>query len=161
MIFFNLKKAESLLKSGNYSNRFVFNYFLIFTLLTVLITFVNLTNNEGWKLALEITIAVLINLFGLFFLYRINEKGDQKKFLERYFVLSFIVSIRVVVFLILFLIAFQVLTYAAGKIIEIESFSFNHFFGEFWFDFSLEIFLTLIIFILIGRSFKRVAQIES
>lgn len=161
MIFFNLKKAESLLKRGNYSNGFVFNYFLISSILIVLSTFANLSNNEEWKLVLEITMVVLMNLLGLVFLYRINEKGDQKNFLERYFVLNFIVSIRVIVFFTLFLIVFLIIAYVAEKIIEVESFSKYDLFGEFWFDFSLEILITVIIYILIGRSFKRVAQIES
>lgn len=152
MILFDLKKAETILKKGDYSNRFIFNYFLVHSLILTFAFFVISQDYNSWLLFLDFSTGFLITLLGLIYLYNLNEKGDKNSFLDRYFVLGLIISTRVLLLLLIPLVAFVFL--------DELLFDFNIDTKGFWFHYTLTFVSTLLIYILLGRSFKRVANVK-
>jgi hypothetical protein len=149
MIIFNLKKAEALLKSGAYSNRFVLTYFLIYIIFSMILLYVDVEPLKGWKLVLDISASV-ISLLGLFFVFSINEKGDQKNFLDRYFVLGFVVFARLMIFSIpIAIVLFIILKFV---------FSQEALLNNFWLEYSLTIIIILFYYWLLAQSFRLVAK---
>ena len=75
MILFDLKKAETILKKGDYLTRFIFNYFLVHSLILTFAFFVISQDYNSWLLFLDFSTGFLITLLGLIYLYNLNEKG--------------------------------------------------------------------------------------
>jgi len=152
MILFDLKKAETILKKGDYSNRFIFNYFLVNALLITFSLYVISQDFTSWLLLLDLSTGFLITLLGLFYLFNLNENGDKKSFLDRYFVLVLIISIRVIFLLLLLFVAYALLDELFFDFyIDTESF---------WFNYTISSGISLLIYILLGRSFRRVANVK-
>ena len=107
---------------------------------------------NSWLLFLDFSTGFLITLLGLIYLYNLNEKGDKNSFLDRYFVLGLIISTRVLLLLLIPLVAFVFL--------DELLFDFNIDTKGFWFHYTLTFVSTLLIYILLGRSFKRVANVK-
>ena len=150
MIWFNLKKAETLLKKGDYSNAFVLKYFMINLVVTTLATFFYDESPQNWFFLFELVFLLGVTIIGTLNIYFINEKGDHKDFLPRYFVLGFIVSLRVILIWVLPL---------ALLFVSTKNFIPNNFEAfERHIDLSFEILATIIFYYLLAKSFKRVAN---
>ena len=152
MILFDLKKAETILKKGDYSNRFIFNYFLVNALLITFSLYVISQDFTSWLLLLDLSTGFLITLLGLFYFFNLNENGDKKSFLDRYFVLVLIISIRVIFLLLLLFVAYALL--------DELFFDFDIDTESFWFNYTISSGISLLIYILLGRSFRRVANVK-
>ncbi len=82
MIWINLSEAESLLKNGTYTNRFILSYLLLYTVfeLIVLNLGIDSLDESKWLILLDLFTVLTITILGIFYLYGINQKGDQKIF---------------------------------------------------------------------------------
>ena len=148
MIWINLSEAESLLKNGTYTNRFIFCYLLLYTVFEsiVLNLGIDSLDESKWLILLDLFTVLTITILGIFYLYGINQKGDQKDFLNRYFVLSWIVMIRMALVLIPTILLLALLF----RILRLDIF------GGFWFEyFTLNLF-GIVYYHFLGKSFKRI-----
>ena len=148
MIWINLSEAESLLKNGTYTNSFILSYLLLYTVfeLIVLNLGIDSLDESKWLILLDLFTVLTITILGIFYLYGINQKGDQKDFLNRYFVLSWIVMIRMALVLIPTILLLALLF----RILRLDIF------GGFWFEyFTLNLF-GIVYYHFLGKSFKRV-----
>lgn len=148
MIWINLSEAESLLKNGTYTNRFILSYLLLYTVfeLIVLNLGIDSLDESKWLILLDLFTVLTITILGIFYLYGINQKGDQKDFLNRYFVLSWIVMIRMALVLIPTILLLALLF----RILRLDIF------GGFWFKyFTLNLF-GIVYYHFLGKSFKRI-----
>ena len=148
MIWINLSEAESLLKNGTYTNSFILSYLLLYTVfeLIVLNLGIDSLDESKWLILLDLFTVLTITILGIFYLYGINQKGDQKDFLNHYFVLSWIVMIRMALVLIPTILLLALLF----RILRLDIF------GGFWFEyFTLNLF-GIVYYHFLGKSFKRV-----
>ncbi|MEK9614234.1 MAG: hypothetical protein VW080_09975 [Flavobacteriaceae bacterium] len=150
MIWLNLSKAENLLKQGTYSNTFIFKYILIYTLFYSFTISWNYNLNEynyGMRF-LFLGIIVLIKIGSIYLLFNVNQKGDQKNFLDRLFVLGWIVFFR------LFLLSLASLS--AGLII-LKFLKTDQVLDEFQIKIPFYILFSLGYYYFLYHSFRRVA----
>ena len=96
MIWVQLSKAEGLLKNGTYTNKFILSYVLFISIFqSFAINLGTKTVDESkWLAVLFIFSEILINILGIYHLFKINQEGDKKDFLNRYVVLGFVVGVN-------------------------------------------------------------------
>lgn len=148
MIWTNLSKAESLLKNEAYTNRFILSYLISYTIFETIAIYLEIESlaETKWLILLDLFTVLTMTILGIFYLYGINQKGDQKDFLNRYFVLSWIVMIRMALVLIPTILLLALLF----RILRLDIF------GGFWFEyFALNLF-GIVYYYFLGKSFKRV-----
>lgn|SRR5690606_26903754 len=101
MIWFNIKKLERKLASGNSSDKMAYQYFLAFLIVTVALAF--FPKSAAGSSAISIAV-LLVNLvviiWGISKTMEININGGDRDYLKRFLSLSFVTGSRVVVYVI-------------------------------------------------------------
>lgn len=108
MIWFNLKELERRIINDEFSDQQGFSYFLAFSIVSVLTSYLT-TSYEGLITLAEAVIAVGITIWGSIQVFKTNSAGDGKDFFKRYFALSWVVGIRLLVFALITLIPLSIL----------------------------------------------------
>tara|TARA_B100002049_G_scaffold229843_1_gene206008 strand:+ start:169 stop:681 length:513 start_codon:yes stop_codon:yes gene_type:complete len=154
MIWLNLKKLERLLIQNKITESISYQYLLVFlVMLTLASTFPEKDDfsHYGWKVAFLI-LELLITIVGTYLVFQVNEKGDNRDFLKRYFSLSFVNGLRLVLLAVFIRLVFKVIMF----VIPLDLWNtINDFFmdsGEFFFD----IILSIVFYVLLLASFKKV-----
>ncbi len=106
----------------------------------------------GWEVA-YIILELLITIVGTYLVFQVNEKGDNRDFLKRYFSLSFVNGLRLVLFGVFIRLVFKIIMF----VIPLDLwYTINDFFGEDSGEFFFDIILSIVFYVLLLASFKRV-----
>jgi hypothetical protein len=99
MYIWNLDNLSEELIAGELSERDTFKYLMASSILygLAVIQYTNPNNIDTWSGV----IAVLVSVFGLFFIYKCNGGDNGKEFLIRYLSISWVVFIRMFVLLMI------------------------------------------------------------
>lgn len=110
MIWFNIKKLEEDISNDQLSEKDGFNYVLAYFILSA-ISFVGGYNDMSGPIRLlGAAIFVLITIWALNAIYKINLEIDGKDFFKRFFAINWVIGMRVLVAtLILFVIGWIVI----------------------------------------------------
>ena len=97
MIWFDLKKLESKISKNQLSNKDGFVYLLAFFILSELSAYGAMNETSLWVKIVSCIIMVLITIWGLIALYKVNEEVDGKDFFKRFFAITWVVGFRLFV----------------------------------------------------------------
>jgi len=90
MYFWNVKQLTEDLKEGKVSQKEKFKYFFVFMLLSSFVSeFAVLIDEINRFSVIEGLTVIFITMLGVVFCYRINVKGDNKEYIDRFICLSF------------------------------------------------------------------------
>ena len=107
----------------------------------------------GVKLPLSTLHQTLITIVGTYLVFKVNSDGDNRDFLKRYFSLSFVNGLRLVLFAVGIRLIFKIIMF----VIPLDLWhTINDFFGEDAGEFFFDIILSIIFYVLLMASFKRV-----
>ena len=155
MIWLNLKKLERLLIQNKITESISYQYLLVFLVLLTLTSTVSETDDfshYGWEIS-YIILELLITIVGTYLVFQVNEKGDNRDFLKRYLSLSFVNGLWLALIAVLVRLIFKIIMF----VIPLDLWnSINDFFGEDSGDFFFDIMLSLVFYLLLMASFKRV-----
>mgnify|MGYP003133535777 FL=1 len=155
MIWLNLKKLERLLIQNKITESISYQYLLVFLVMLTLASSFPETDDfshYGWEVA-YIILELLITIVGTYLVFQENEKGDNRDFLKRYFSLSFVNGLRLVLFAVLIRLVFKIIMF----VIPLDLwYTINDFFGEDSGEFFFDIILSIVFYMLLMASFKRV-----
>ena len=155
MIWLNLKKLERLLIQNKITESISYQYLLVFlVLLTLASTFPETDDfsHYGWEVA-YIILELLITIVGTYLVFKVNSDGDNRDFLKRYFSLSFVNGLRLALFAVLIRLIFKIIMF----VIPLDLwYSINDFFEEDSGEFFFDIILSIVFYVLLMASFKRV-----
>jgi hypothetical protein len=156
MIWFNIKELERRIVENEFSDKEGFNYFLAFSVLGVLATYVS--TSENFITFIELLIGVAITIWGSYSIFKANSSGDGQDFFKRYFALSWVIGFRLLVFTVIIaiplFIIYGVVSYDFVDTNSGESTSLRE-------DFVTMIISSLILLVyyfLLTNSFKRVSM---
>jgi len=154
MIWFNLKKLERLLIQNKITEAISYQYLLVFLVLITLSANAPETDfsHYGWEIS-YIILELLITIVGTYLVFKVNSDGDNRDFLKRYFSLSFVNGLRLVLFAVLIRLVFKIIMF----VIPLDLwYTINDFFGEDSGEFFFDIILSIVFYMLLMASFKRV-----
>ncbi|PRX38699.1 hypothetical protein [Salegentibacter salegens] len=154
MIWFNLKKLERLLIQNKITEAISYQYLLVFLVLITLAANAPETDfsHYGWEISYVI-LELLITIVGTYLVFKVNSDGDNRDFLKRYLSLSFVNGLRLALFAVVISLIFKIIMF----VIPLDLWhSINDFFGEDFGDFFFHIMLSLVFYLLLMASFKRV-----
>ncbi len=155
MIWLNLKKLERLLIQNKITEAISYQYLLVFLVLLTLASNVSETDDfshYGWEISYVI-LELLITIVGTYLVFKVNSDGDNRDFLKRYFSLSFVNGLRLVLFAVGIRLIFKIIMF----VIPLDLWhTINDFFGEDAGEFFFDIILSIIFYVLLMASFKRV-----
>lgn len=98
MIWYDLKNLENKIAKHELSDKEGLNYVIAYFVLTA-VTFSLITNDSNnWVKLSECVLSVLVNVWGLKAVYKINSEIDGKDFFKRFFAINWVVGIRLLVF---------------------------------------------------------------
>lgn len=151
MYFFNLKALEDDLINLKVSEDEAFNYFFILSLLTASLTYLNISsgNFDFISNLIEGLIQIVISFFAIKKTYSINKLGDGEYYYKRFFSLSFVVMFKTILYAFLLIIPYLLcILFNITENIYIMSFL----------GLSASIFINVIYYYLLCKSFKRIAN---
>lgn len=97
MYFWRIAELKSHIKSRPLTEREALPYFIVYLLLTELVTLIPAPDTlNGWDYA-NAAFGVLITLFGTIYLYLQNGGNDGEFFIQRYLAIGWVTTIRVLV----------------------------------------------------------------
>lgn len=160
MIWLNLKKLERLLIQNKITESISYQYLLVFLVLITLTSNVSKTDDfshYGWEIS-YIILELLITIVGTYLVFQVNSDGNNRDFLKRYFSLSFVNGLRLALFAVFIRLIFKITMF----IIPLDLWhSINDFFGEDAGEFFFDLTLSVIFYVLLMASFKRVNSAKS
>ena len=154
MIWLNLKKLELLLIQNKITESISYQYLLVFLVILTLATNAPKTDFTyyGWEIS-YIILELLITIVGTYLVFQVNEKGDKRDFLKRYFSLSFVNGLRLLIFYLVLRLIFKIIMF----VIPLDLwYAINDSFGEDAGVFFFDIIFSIIYYVLLMASFKRV-----
>ena len=102
MIWFNIKRLEEDISNDNLSEKDGFNYVLAyFILLTVSAVGGVYNEMSGWMRLLGVTIQIIIMIWALNAIYKINLEIDGKDFFKRFFAINWVIGMRILLALVI------------------------------------------------------------
>ena len=154
MIWLNLKKLERLLILNKINESISYQYLLVFLVLFTLTSNYSETNfsHYGWEVSYVI-LELLITIVGTYLVFKVNSEGDNRDFLKRYLSLSFVNGLRLVLFAVFIRLIFKVIMFVIPLYLWN---TINDFFGEDSGEFFFDVILSLVFYVLLMASFKRV-----
>lgn len=156
MIWFNIKGLEKKIIENQFSDKDAFNYFLAFSILGVLTTYLSTTQNI--IAFIELLLGIIITIWGSFSIFKANSTGDGQDFFKRYFALSWVIGFRLFVFTLIIgvplLIIFAIISYDSFSSFESGAESLT----EDFVSMIITSLVLLIYYLLLTNSFKRVSQ---
>jgi hypothetical protein len=94
---------------------------------------------------------LLITIVGTYLIFQVNEKGDNRDFLKRYFSLSFVNGLRLVLFAVLIRLVFKIIMF----VIPLDLwYSIKDFLGKYSGEFFFDIILSTVYYVLLMASLK-------
>ncbi len=160
MIWFNIKSLEEKLINNKISEETGYHYLLTFLIIVSIVIYSDIPDDfssKWWSLA-DFLIGLVITIFGLAKIFKINTNADNKDFLKRYFSLSFVHSIRIAVVLTVLLILNKLIINLAPN--TISNFFTTLTTGD-WAEFSSNILISLLYYWLLIRSFLKLTKNKS
>lgn len=155
MIWFNLKELERKLIQYELSENAAFQYLLVIMILITLAFYapgVKGYTHYAWEIG-DVILELLITVVGIYTLYSVNSKGDNRDFLKRYFSLSFVVGLRLLIFYLAVRLIFKIIMF----VIPLDLwYSVNDLLSEDVREFIFSTVFSLIFYWLLVRSFKRI-----
>jgi len=150
MNWINLSDAENKLKENQLEDKEALKYLIAFIILYTLTGFGVLEGNLlGF---INVTLQIIISIWGIIKVFKTNESGDGKEFFKRYLVVSWIIGFRL--FLIMLFISIPV-------VILFRIFGDNLTFGGFGFqeiiNFIFGTILSIVYYFLFIKSIKRIS----
>ena len=157
MIWFNIKSLEEKLINNKISEETGYHYLLTFLIFLSIAFAGNMEDDfstKWWSLG-DFLISLVILIFGLSKVFKINSSADNKDFLKRYFSLSFVHSLRIAIVLTILLILKKVLIDLSPN--NISSFLTTLTKSDLA-EFSANILISLLYYWLLIRSFLKVTK---
>ncbi|MEM9443856.1 MAG: hypothetical protein AAGA18_00755 [Verrucomicrobiota bacterium] len=147
MIIWSTSKAVALFKEDTINDRLVLPYFITYSLLVALGTYMTyeVTTIWGW---LEVGLDVIAVVFGTLYLYRLNNGANGNQFLNKYFIIGLPVALRA----ILIFIVIAVPTYLIAQSLDIDTESGNPI------DFILLLIFYILFYWYFGLNIKKTLQ---
>ena len=153
MIWFDIHELEKGLKSGEISDKVIFNYLLGNLVLYSLVPLMASNDSSAFVMILfQVLFTITITVIGSKKAFDINESGDSKDFFKRYLALSLVTGIRLFVFCLIIAIPIGVTFGALGINPNSNPYS------EGLFDLILMAGTSIIYYAMLINSFKRVSH---
>ena len=103
MIWYKIKEIEKQLSAGEVSDYLAFKYLLAkFILFTLAASIPGHDHDPMWSQGIHLVIALSTLIWGFTKTFEINEAGDSRDYLKRFFSLSLVAGIRLVVYMFMF-----------------------------------------------------------
>jgi hypothetical protein len=153
MIWFDIKELERGLKSGDVSDKEIFNYLIATLIMFSIVPYIPSNDYKTtWLIAVEIVIVIAITIIGTKMTFDINSRGDNKDYFKRFLSLSFVTGIRLVVFVFLAAIPVGIIVYLVDKNIGANENIKD------LFNLTLMTGIGVFYYFMLTNSFKRVSQ---
>ena len=153
MYWINLAALERQMVDDHYTEKSTFHYFLAYFILSCLSLTIDLDVEGLYKLG--ILPYVLLTIWGSYAIFNKYKKNDGKDFFPRYWGLSWVIGFRLMlIFIPLILILGPLSLYTLSNYIIKEPFIPNWN----WFEIAFSLLYIGLFYLLLKRSFKRVAK---
>ncbi len=156
MIWFNIKELEKKIVENEFSDKEGFKYFLAFSILGFLATYISAS--ENFISFIELLIGVVITIWGSYSIFKANSAGDGQDFFKRYFALSWVIGFRLLIIILiitipLFIIS-GIISFASINSLNSEYTVLTHGFGSM----IISLLIMVVYYVLLTNSFKRVSM---
>ncbi|NQX82446.1 MAG: hypothetical protein HRT66_10690 [Flavobacteriaceae bacterium] len=96
MIWFNITKLERRIYDNNFTDKDGFIYFMASMILSTLGTYIYVEEPIGLTDLVSLSLELVIMIWGVVSVFKINESFDKKDFFKRFFALSWVIGIRMI-----------------------------------------------------------------
>lgn len=102
MIWINIKKLENKISKNELTDKDSYKYLLATLILSIISILVPTINGWNYASLIHVFLSVIITVFGLQRLYKLNEKADNKDFLKRLISITWVVRVRLTIYYLVF-----------------------------------------------------------
>jgi len=150
MNWINLSDAENKLKNDEFSDNEALKYLIAFIILYTLIGFGVIESNFlGF---ISVVLQIIISIWGILKVFKINELGDRKDFFKRYIVISWIIGFRLFLISLFVLIPFGILFKIFADNLMLWNFSIKEIF-----NLVFGVIFSIIYYSYFAKSIKRIS----
>ena len=150
MNWINLSDAENKLKNDEFSDNEALKYLIAFIILYTLIGFGVIESNFlGF---ISVVLQIIISIWVILKVFKINELGDRKDFFKRYIVISWIIGFRLFLISLFVLIPFGILFKIFADNLMLWNFSIKEIF-----NLVFGVIFSIIYYSYFAKSIKRIS----
>lgn len=150
MNWINLSDAENKLKNDKFSDNEALKYLIAIVILGSLVGFGVIERNI--LSFISVVLHIIISIWGILKVFKINELGDRKDFFKRYIVISWIIGFRLFLISLFVLIPFGILFKIFADNLMLWNFSIKEIF-----NLVFGVIFSIIYYSYFAKSIKRIS----
>ena len=150
MNWINLSDAENKLKNDEFSDNEALKYLIAIVILGSLVGFGVIERNI--LSFISVVLHIIISIWGILKVFKINELGDRKDFFKRYIVISWIIGFRLFLISLFVLIPFGILFKIFADNLMLWNFSIKEIF-----NLVFGVIFSIIYYSYFAKSIKRIS----